>query len=118
MTESSIHSQLCDLIGHDPFDDEESRPTVRQAAASVGHGQVAAARIGTRKFCVVRLKDGRAFALPDRCPHDGGLLSDGFIEENRLVCARHGWEFDLDNGTCPMRSEVCLDVVALDVDRN
>ncbi len=46
---------------------------------------------------------GRAFVLPDRCPHDGQPLSDGFVDGDRIVCARHGWEIDACSGRrCPI----------------
>ena len=111
--EPSVYALLCDLIGDDPESEVENRLTLEQAAKCARPGQVVAARRGQRKFCVVRLVDGRLFAVPDHCPHDGALLSDGFVEGNRLVCARHGWEFDLDSGTCPMRSGIGIDVIKL-----
>jgi len=57
-----------------------------------------AARDGATEVAVCVLEDGRAFALPDWCPHGGGRLSDGFVEAGRLVCSRHGWEFDPATG--------------------
>jgi nitrite reductase/ring-hydroxylating ferredoxin subunit len=36
------------------------------------------------------------------------LLSDGYVENDRLVCARHGWEFDVCAGTCPLRPGFAL----------
>ncbi len=104
---------VCDLVGDDSEVAEISRPTVRQALRQARPGQVVAARRGNRRFCVARLADGRGFAVPDHCPHDGGLLSNGFIEGNRLVCARHGWELDLETGACPMRSGIVVPVQAL-----
>lgn len=119
MDDPSVHALVCDLVGSDLDAEAEGpqRPTVRRALSRAEPGQVVAARRGSRKFCVVRLDDGRSFAVPDSCPHDGGLLSDGFIEGDRLVCARHGWEFDLETGACPMRSEIVLDVSRLQTKR-
>jgi len=74
------------------------RPTVAEAARRCPRGQVMAAREGGRELAVCVLEDGRVFALPDHCPHDGGRLSDGFVERGRLVCSRHGWEFDPASG--------------------
>ena len=106
-----MHARIQDLVGDEVEQTEAQRPTVAQAARRLGPGQVLAARKGRRKVCVARLDDGRTFAVPDHCPHDGNLLSDGFIDGNRLVCARHGWEFDLDTGTCPLRAGIEIDVV-------
>lgn len=76
---------------------------MRQALRVCRPGEVLAARHRGRDVAVFVLGDGRAFAAPDACPHDGGLLSDGFVDGDRLVCARHGWEFDACTGRCPMR---------------
>ncbi|MCG8421143.1 MAG: Rieske (2Fe-2S) protein [Proteobacteria bacterium] len=113
MVEPSLHALACDLVGGDPIDERPERPTLGQALARAKPRQVTSARRGRSRFCVVTLEDGRSFALPDRCPHDGGLLSDGYVEGNRLVCARHGWEFDLVAGICPMRPAVRIDVTEL-----
>lgn len=85
------------------------RPTVAQALRASEPGQVIAAQYRGRPVAVAVLEDGRAFAVPDRCPHDGGLLSDGFVEGDKIVCARHGWEIDPCTGSCPQRPR---DVIA------
>jgi nitrite reductase/ring-hydroxylating ferredoxin subunit len=95
---STLHALACDLLGYDPEAPVEVRPTLAEALHRCPRGQVIAARDGDRELAVCRLEDGRAFALPDRCPHDGGRLSDGFVEAGRLVCSRHGWEFDPATG--------------------
>lgn len=41
---------------------------------------------------------GRLAALYDECPHRGALLSEGTIENGRLVCSWHGWSFDTTTG--------------------
>ena len=75
------------------------RPTVRQAVRQCPRGAVVAARgeVG-EEVAVVRLWSGQVCVVADRCPHDGGPLSDGFVEGERLVCARHQWEVDPRTG--------------------
>ena len=34
-------------------------------------------------------------AVADRCPHFGFPLRHGTIRDDRLVCALHGWKFDV-----------------------
>lgn len=94
----SLHALACDLLGGAWDDEAGPPPTVAEAARRCPRGQVMAAREGGRDLAVCVLEDGRVFALPDRCPHDGGRLSDGFVERGRLVCSRHGWEFDPATG--------------------
>ena len=79
-------------------DGPAARPSLVEAARRCPRGQVMAARENGRDLAVCVLEDGRVFSLPDRCPHDGGRLSDGFVERGRLVCSRHGWELDPATG--------------------
>lgn len=51
------------------------------------------------EFVAYRLPDGRANVLSDLCVHRGGALSDGWTQEDRIVCPYHGWEFRAD-GAC------------------
>ncbi len=95
---SSLHALACDLLGHEPDAPADVRPPVADALRTCPAGRVMAARDGATEVAVCVLEDGRAFALPDWCPHGGGRLSDGFVEAGRLVCSRHGWEFDPATG--------------------
>ncbi len=47
----------------------------------------------------VFLKDGKIYATDDRCPHAGGSLSGGMIEEGYIICPWHYWGFSLEDGT-------------------
>jgi nitrite reductase/ring-hydroxylating ferredoxin subunit len=99
---SSLRALVCDELGYDP--DLPARPSVSAAAAVCEAGQIVAAEDRGALVAVVRLDDGRAFIVDDTCPHDGGLLSDGYVEGDRLVCARHNWEFDPTSGQCDRRA--------------
>ena len=51
---------------------------------------------------VGRMKDGKAFALRDICPHRGVPLSAGrAMAENTVECPYHGWRFRGD-GVCSL----------------
>ncbi len=110
VAEPSIYAVACDLLGEDPNAPEAPRrPPVAQALARCPRGSVAAARgAGGEDVAVVVVEDGTAYVVPDACPHDGGPLSDGFVDAGRLVCARHGLEFEPDTGRCVSRSRLCL----------
>jgi phenylpropionate dioxygenase-like ring-hydroxylating dioxygenase large terminal subunit len=95
----SVRAQILELVG----DDREPRPTVAEVAAALPAGSVAPARLDDLDVAVVRLVDGRLCVVPDQCPHDGGRISDGWVDGDRLVCARHGWEIDPCNRPCPLR---------------
>lgn len=55
--------------------------------------------IESRKERIVVEAGGTRYSVYRICPHQGGDLSEGWIEEERyLVCARHRWRYDLQNG--------------------
>lgn len=54
--------------------------------------------LGDRPICVVRLEDDRVFAVHDICTHAFQSLSDGWVDEGRIECPRHGAQFALDSG--------------------
>jgi UDP-MurNAc hydroxylase len=59
--------------------------------------------------------DGKKFSVRRYCPHQGGDLSTGWIEQGRfLTCPRHRWQFDLlHGGQCTTNAtgiqSVCLE---------
>ncbi len=120
----SCAALLADLLGYDPDAGAEVpspapvrlRPTIAEAMAGATPGQVVAARDGQTPVAVVVTHDGAAFAVADRCPHDGGWLSDGWVEGDRLVCARHGWEICASTGACDQRPQEVVPVRRLAVD--
>ena len=40
------------------------------------------------------------FALSGRCPHSGGSLGHGWLEDAQVVCPLHHWHFKLSDGRC------------------
>lgn len=42
--------------------------------------------------------DGEYFAIDNTCPHQGGPLNEGKVENECVYCPWHGWEFDLESG--------------------
>lgn len=45
---------------------------------------------------------GEFFALDEACPHRGGPLHEGVIQEGVLACPWHLWQFDLRTGISPV----------------
>ena len=93
---ASITAQLLDELGYDPADGR----VALEELGEVRIGEVIAARDGARPVAVARLGSGRLVVVADECPHDGGRISDGFVDGERLVCARHGWELEPCDGRC------------------
>ena len=42
--------------------------------------------------------DGDYFCVEDVCTHDGGPLGEGELDDDQLVCPRHGARFDVRTG--------------------
>ncbi len=43
---------------------------------------------------------GKFYAIDNLCPHRGAPLADGHVENCRVTCSWHAWEFDLKTGEC------------------
>ena len=50
------------------------------------------------KIAVFRTADDRVFAIDDRCPHQGGPLSQGIVHGAQVTCPLHNWVFSLETG--------------------
>src|SRR5437867_13052153 len=94
---------MLDLLGYDP--DGPSPAAQVFEITWLPPGAMRAARDGERAVAVARLASGRLVVVDDRCPHDGGTISDGFVDGERIVCARHGWELALVDGGSGVRCE-------------
>ena len=46
----------------------------------------------------VFLNQGQVYVTDNTCPHAGGSLAGGVVEEGCVVCPWHAWTFRLDNG--------------------
>jgi phenylpropionate dioxygenase-like ring-hydroxylating dioxygenase large terminal subunit len=52
-----------------------------------------------QKWVLWRSSDGSARIAPTRCPHRGGSLAKGWIDNGNLTCPYHGWQYAAD-GPC------------------
>lgn len=55
--------------------------------------------VGDREVGLFRDGDG-VLAIDGVCPHVGGPLGEGFVEDGKVYCPLHGWPFDLKTGKC------------------
>jgi thiamine pyrophosphate-dependent acetolactate synthase large subunit-like protein/nitrite reductase/ring-hydroxylating ferredoxin subunit len=63
-------------------------------------GEVTSAVVAGRAVCFARIERGLG-ALDSRCPHQGGPLGAGTIEDEWLICPWHGYEYDPITGEPP-----------------
>ena len=60
-----------------------------------GMGEIA---VGNKIICVA-LHNNKVTACTQKCPHAGGILSDGFIDAlGNIVCPLHRYKFSLQTG--------------------
>ncbi|HUS20233.1 MAG TPA: Rieske (2Fe-2S) protein [Terriglobales bacterium] len=52
---------------------------------------------GEKMVCVANV-NGTLSALDNVCLHRGGPLAQGHIEDGKVVCPWHGWQFDAQTG--------------------
>jgi nitrite reductase (NADH) small subunit len=69
-------------------------------AAELPQGELRGFKVGSRRLCVGRSGD-RYFAIEDTCPHAGGSLSEGMIEDELVICPLHAFAFEAKTGHCP-----------------
>ena len=63
-------------------------------------GRVTSVTCENRTLCMTRYK-GQYGALDNKCPHQGGPLGEGAIENGLLRCPWHGWDYDPISGKAP-----------------
>jgi nitrite reductase/ring-hydroxylating ferredoxin subunit len=51
------------------------------------------------KLCVGRSGD-RYFAIDDTCPHAGGSLTEGMLDDDLVICPLHAYAFESGTGHC------------------
>lgn len=60
-------------------------------------GEMEAVEVEGQKVLLANV-DGEVFAYRNQCPHQEWPLDDGDLEEKKLTCAQHLWEFDVTTG--------------------
>ncbi len=69
-------------------------------APEIAEGEVTTVVVADRALCVSRTEAGYG-VLDNRCPHQGGPLGEGQIEDGCLRCPWHGFEYDPVTGQPP-----------------
>lgn len=68
-----------------------------------------------KTLCVANV-GGSICVLDGVCPHEGGPLGEGTIEEGRVVCPWHGYAFDVRTGEAQDAPELKAAVFEATVD--
>jgi nitrite reductase (NADH) small subunit len=62
-------------------------------------GQGSCFIVNQERVAVFRARSGELYAIQDRCPHRRGPLSEGIIDNCKVICPYHGHKFDLNDGS-------------------
>ena len=73
---------------------------VLDSAEDLPEGRVVSAWAGHQGICMSHF-EGKFAALDNKCPHQGGPLGEGSIENGLLRCPWHGWDFHPTTGASP-----------------
>jgi nitrite reductase (NADH) small subunit len=68
------------------------------------------------EIAVFRLTDGSVLAVENKCPHKGGLLSEGMVCGTAVHCPLHDWKIDLRSGNVHEPDEGCINTFETEVD--
>ncbi len=78
------------VIWHKVLDNKNALPEGRVKTVTAGH----------KGICLTHF-EGKFSALDNKCPHQGGPLGEGSIENGLLRCPWHGWDFHPCTGKPP-----------------
>ncbi|RMF82095.1 MAG: thiamine pyrophosphate-binding protein [Chloroflexi bacterium] len=63
-------------------------------------GRVTTVTAGVKAICLAHF-EGQYYALDNHCPHQGGPLGEGQIEDGCVICPWHGYEYSPIDGSPP-----------------
>src|SRR5690606_6915316 len=66
--------------------------------------------MGAHNVALFRTNHDAVMAVENRCPHKGGLLSEGILTNNHVVCPLHGWKIDTITGEAVKPDKGCVHV--------
>jgi nitrite reductase/ring-hydroxylating ferredoxin subunit len=79
------------------------------ALGDVADGELRAFAVdGVTWPVIVTRVDGELVAVPGVCPHEDVPLANGELCEGAIVCAGHGYAFDLRTGRCAHDPQLTL----------
>ncbi len=74
-------------------------------AEELGNGEKMKVIIEGKSILLVNI-DGLHYAVDSVCPHMGGALEEGRLEDGNIICPRHGSVFDVKTGKVVERGKL------------
>src|SRR5579872_2579770 len=70
---------------------------------------------GDKVLCIANV-DGDFTAMDNACIHRGGPLGQGVVDEGKLVCPWHGWQYDPKTGAAAHNPAMKVKVYPLKIE--
>jgi nitrite reductase (NADH) small subunit len=77
--------------------------------AALPPGSLTEATLGENSYAICNL-NGELHALSGTCPHAGGPIGQGNMQDNMLICPWHEWAYDCRTGENDFDPAIKLDV--------
>nr|WP_138494289.1 nitrite reductase small subunit NirD [Paenibacillus pinistramenti] len=74
-------------------------------------------KVGNTEVALFRLSDGEILAVENKCPHKGGMLSEGMVCGRTVHCPLHDWRIDLRSGAVQEPDTGCVTTFPVEIDR-
>jgi len=68
-------------------------------------GKSAIVLVGGQEIAVFNYKN-EYYAVANKCPHKGGPLGEGRVQEGIVICPNHEWRFELKTGNSMQNPEM------------
>lgn len=89
------------MSGHDKDLVADESPEKVQGPIEIADFPVGDIRALSKTVCVARLGNDEFAAVSRHCPHAGGDLTGGWIDDGKIVCPLHSMTFDPETGASP-----------------
>jgi len=70
-------------------------------------GTAKAVEVGENSFALYNV-GGTVYATTNTCPHRGGPLGEGELNESVITCPWHGFQYDVTTGKCQTNPALSL----------
>ena len=71
--------------------------------------------VSGQEILLVNIK-GAIYACENECPHQGSLMTAAVVKEGTISCPRHGYRFNLVNGSCSDHPDLTLRIYPVKLD--
>ena len=84
---------------------------------SLEDGEAKTVHVNGRAIALYKINN-QFFATTNTCPHKGGPLGEGFLEDKIINCPWHGWKFDVTTGVAVLVPTVKIKTYKVKVEGN